>query len=74
MPRRGGGLIGGSIGNHHSADMSHEPTENRAFLLAKVRAGDDEARVILITRCLVLLKRWARGRIRYRAVLEMPRS
>ncbi len=44
-----------------------EGAESTASLLAKVRAGDDAARTRLITRYLILLRRWAHGRLPPRA-------
>ncbi len=47
-------------------------TESTASLLAKVREGDGEARDRLVARYLVLLRRWAHGRVppRARALID----
>jgi hypothetical protein len=42
---------------------AQDDTETTASLLAKVRAGDEEARGRLVVRYGVLLRRWAHGRV-----------
>src|SRR5881409_4105368 len=46
--------------------------ESTASLLARVRAGDEEARARLVVRYRTLLRRWAHGRVppRVRALID----
>jgi len=52
---------------------ARDEVESTASLLAKVGAGDEEARVRLVVRYRTLLRRWAHGRIppRARALIDV---
>jgi RNA polymerase sigma factor (sigma-70 family) len=51
---------------------AEDDIESTASLLAKVRAGDEEARTRLVVRYRAILRRWAHGRVprRVRALLD----
>ena len=43
--------------------MHREQLETTATLIRRVQDGDDDARSVLVERCLPLLRRWAHGRL-----------